>query len=281
MSNLFKQKPNNISANNFSNYSNHKFYDRFINLSNCVFSPDEQKLLEKGFNFNLNCVKENKNLEILGVETELILNKLKLPKHKHNLAGKIEESNGFSKKLDPNLVLVKSIQAKSREIDKEVVFTRADKGKTIIAIDKVDYISKTKDFIESHYFPLNKDPTDEYQKEIKKVVQDSILFDEFESNKITLMNPQAPKLYSFIKLHKENNPIRPVVSFIAAPSTRLSRKLIDIISFHTKFEAKYSIKNSIDLVNKIQDLKLPTTAKLISFDVKNLFPSIPPKEVLK
>ena len=167
----------------------------------------------------------------------------------------IEDSKGFSKKLDPNIVLVKSIQAKSREIDIEVVFTRADKGKTIIAIDKVDYIPKTKDFIELHYLPLNEDHTDEYQKKIKKVVQDSILFDEFESNKITLMNPQAQKIHSFIKLHKEKNPIRPVVSFIAAPSTRLSRKLIDTISFHRKIESKYSIKNSINLVNKIQDPK--------------------------
>ena len=54
-------------------------------------------------------------------------------------------------KLDPNIVLVKSIPSESREIDKEVVFTRADKGKTVIAIDKVDYISETNRFCTSFF----------------------------------------------------------------------------------------------------------------------------------
>ena len=39
------------------------------------------------------------------------------------------------------------------------------------------------------------------------------------------MNPQPPKLYSLIKLHKIDRPIRPVVSFTTAPSVKLSKKL--------------------------------------------------------
>ena len=61
---------------------------------------------------------------------------------------------------------MKSIQSKSTAEDKKVVFTKEDKGKTVIAINKSDYLSKTKDFIDSHYFPLNNDSTEKYQKEI-------------------------------------------------------------------------------------------------------------------
>lgn len=94
------------------------------------------------------------------------------------------------------------------------------------------------------------------------------------------MNPQAPKLYSLIKLHKDNHPIRPVVSFVTAPSFKLSKTLINIIKMHCKFKSTHSIKNSVDLISRIKDIHLPDKAILLSFDVKNLFPSIPPADVM-
>ena len=94
------------------------------------------------------------------------------------------------------------------------------------------------------------------------------------------MNPQPPKLYSLIKLHKDNYPIRPVVSYVNAPNVKLSKKLIKIIQTQCKFISTHSIKNSLDLVNKIQELYIPDKAILLSFDVKNLFPSIPPTDVV-
>ena len=83
-----------------------------------------------------------------------------------------------------------------------------------------------------------------------------------------------------IKLHKVGEPIRPVVSFVNAPSSKLSKKLISIIKFNTKFKSKYSIKNSLDLIDKIKNLEIPNRSLLISFDVKSLFPSVPPADVL-
>ena len=71
------------------------------------------------------------------------------------------------------------------------------------------------------------------------------------------MNPQATKLYSFLNLHKENIRIRPVVSYVMARAVKLSKKLINIIQLYTKFSAKSSIKNSLDLINKIKNIELP------------------------
>lgn len=94
------------------------------------------------------------------------------------------------------------------------------------------------------------------------------------------MNPQCPKLYSFLKLHKDNLPIRPVVSFVTSPSYKLSKKLIDIINSKTDFTPRFSIKNSLQLVDKIKDIKIPHNSILASFDVTNLFPSIPTQETI-
>lgn len=95
------------------------------------------------------------------------------------------------------------------------------------------------------------------------------------------MNPQPPKLYSLIKIHKQDYPVRPIVSFVTSPSVKLSEKLISIILTHTNFVSTYSIKNTYNLVENIKDICIPNNAKLISFDVQNLFPSIPPKDVIK
>ena len=128
---------------------------------------------------------------------------------------------------------------------------------------------------------LKLDPTENYQKILKNTIQNcKSLFTDRDLIKLINMNPQPPKLYSLIKLHKIDHPIRPVVSFVSAPSYNLSKKLIDIILEHTNFSAKFQIKNSYDLVNKIENIKLTENSKLISFDVTNLFPSVPIKETI-
>ena len=67
---------------------------------------------------------------------------------------------------------------------------------------------------------------------------------------------------------------------ITAPAFALSNKLINILTDYCKFTPKFSIKNSQQLVNKIDKCIIPNNAKLVSFDVQNLFPSIPPSDVL-
>ena len=260
-------------------FSDHKFFDRFINLSSNTFSETETKLIEKGFKYNFQENISPKSLEVLGVETELALNNIPLNTSiKHEAASLIKKE--FLKTCIPkqDIQIAKDINNKSSDI----IFTKADKGNTVVAINKVDYIQKTLEFLNlNNYLTLKRDPTDIFQKTIKTTIQNcKSLFSDMDSTRLTLMNPQSPKLYSLIKLHKPGYPIRPVVSFFSAPSYKLSKKLIDIIKSNTNFSAKFEIKNSYDLVKKIENITLPNNAKLISFDVTNLFPSIPINETI-
>ncbi|XP_039278689.1 uncharacterized protein LOC120350210 [Nilaparvata lugens] len=92
------------------------------------------------------------------------------------------------------------------------------------------------------------------------------------------MNPQTPRLFGLPKIHKPGIPIRPVVSGINSPTSKLAYKLNILFRSYTAFKPTYSIRNSSDLIEKIQDIKLQSTNKLVSFDVKNLFTSVPVKE---
>ncbi|XP_074029443.1 uncharacterized protein [Leptinotarsa decemlineata] len=176
--------------------------------------------------------------------------------------------------------IAKSIKQKVK--DNEVIFTRADKGRTVIALNKKDYIGKTLDFLNSgSYEILRNDPTTMYQKKVKETLKTiELVMNGKDKCRALIMNPQPPKLYSLIKLHKTNFPIRPVVSFVTAPTVKISEILIKLIQTYTNFKPKFSINNSYQLVDNIKDVILPDNSKLISFDVQNLFPSIPPTETI-
>lgn len=91
----------------------------------------------------------------------------------------------------------------------------------------------------------------------------------FDKTHLTSMNPQPSKLYSLIKLHKHHNSIRPVVSFVTAPSYKLSKELLTTINKYICFSPEFSVRNSIELIDKLKSFHVPNKGKLVSFDVKN------------
>lgn len=264
------------------NFSDHKFFERFVDLSNSNFSNQETKLLSKGFKHNVQHKKSRKDYELLGIEAELAFRHLPNQHFiKHDTKNLIK--NGYFSQFErPSFdhQLLTSIRQKS--IKNDIIFTKADKGHTVISLKKDDYIKKTLDFLSAgNYIMIKNDPTNKFLEKLKITVREcDSIFGDIGKRKIIPTNPQPPRLYSLIKLHKSGNPIRPVVSFISAPSYLVSQYLINIIKTYTGFVAKYSIKNSFELVSKIKDVYLPNNAKFISFDVSNLFPSIPPKDTL-
>lgn len=127
----------------------------------------------------------------------------------------------------------------------------------------------------------NQDPTNKFQMDVKNSLKNkNALFTEAEKQKLVYMNPTPPKLYGLIKLHKDNNPIRPVVSYINCPVRKIAIKLNTIFKKVTNFKSKYSVKNSLELTKKLANVKLKNNTKLVSFDVSNMFSNIPPEECL-
>ncbi|KAG8231721.1 hypothetical protein J437_LFUL013185 [Ladona fulva] len=65
------------------------------------------------------------------------------------------------------------------------------------------------------------------------------------------MNPLPPRFYGLPKLHKENQPVRPIVSGISAPAHKLAYMLNSEIRQITKFHPKYSVANSTELASEL------------------------------
>nr|XP_022904588.1 uncharacterized protein LOC111416729 [Onthophagus taurus] len=94
------------------------------------------------------------------------------------------------------------------------------------------------------------------------------------------MNPKIPLLYSLTKLHKNNSPIRPIISSIDSSTYRICKFLIQFFKNVINFKADYAITNRYELIETLKSLHLPKNFTLLSFDVTNLYTNVPVNETL-
>ena len=127
---------------------------------------------------------------------------------------------------------------------------------------------------------LDKDPTNKFQQNVIKVIKNCpTILDKYWAYHGKVMCPQAPSFFGLIKLHKDDLPIRPVVSYNNAPASKIAKFLNNHLRNVTNFNPSFSVKNSLHLIDSLKNLTIPYNAKLVSFDVKNLFTNIPVEEV--
>jgi delta 1-pyrroline-5-carboxylate dehydrogenase len=130
--------------------------------------------------------------------------------------------NTLHKTHQHNLHQIKNILQQNN-----LTFARTDKSKTMVIINKNTLKQKIYNFIqENHITCLNKDPTNLFQKQIQQAIQKcNTLIDKRTHKYLMNIKPIAPKLNAYIKTHKENEPIRPVVNNTQAPSYKIVKYL--------------------------------------------------------
>ena len=88
--------------------------------------------------------------------------------------------------------------------------------------------------------------------------------------------PQPPKLYSLPKLHKPCFPMRPIVSFCGSPVVlRHTNSPSSTILQPLTDKSRHKIQSTEDFISATKTVQIPDDYKLVSFDVKSLFTSIP------
>jgi hypothetical protein len=83
-----------------------------------------------------------------------------------------------------------------------------------------------------------------------------------------------PLFYALIKIHKEGYPIRPIVSFIETPTYNTASFISKLLMPLTE-KSGVKLKNSCHAKELLKLQIIPPGHKLVSFDVKSLFTSIP------
>ncbi len=165
--------------------------------------------------------------------------------------------------------------------ERELVFLEPDKGKGTVIMDKSQYKNAIISHLEAGPYKKIKTratfPVDKLQRQVSSGLRDLKrrgLIEEGECKKFMLPNPSVPAFSCFPKTHKEGNKIRPVVSNINSPASKISEWLVRKFKKFKKPES-FSVKNSFEMAEIMSKRKLENYERLVSFDVEALFPSIP------
>lgn len=261
----------------------HTFHERVKNLSSVQLSVSECSLLEKGLKYNMQPVVSKKPLQSLAVDSEMAIVRSKKDEAvKHLVASNIKQAftSSTTSLISHDTRIYRSLQNKIQQND--LVVSKADKGNTVVILERNSYIQKVNDVIQgSDFEKLRSDPTRIFTEQLKNVTKHVSYISPNSLKYVVPMNPRSPMLYGLPKIHKVNIPIRPVVSYIGAPAYNLSRHLNYLLKLKSNYTPKFSLKNSLQLIDKIKDVTLPRGARLLSLDVESLFTNVPYQECLQ
>ena len=266
--------------------------DVIYNLSNTTLTPNQKTALSLGLDFCFNPTKLNYNSYFLGME---------------NLYKNLNQCGIYHAAPDaPNLFRTKfksialqtyykfkprqsSFQKdmisalKELRSNKELIITKPDKGNGTVILERQDYIRKMMDLIND---PINfkKLDVDIYKQIIKlerknnrlvdKMVADGVVT-SLQGNKLKSRGSRPGVMYGLPKVHKQNVPMRPILSMSGSFNYELSRYMVPVLAPLSRNE--YTVSDSFDFV---QDIGQKTNHNYVmaSFDVKSLYTNVPVRE---
>ncbi|XP_062572166.1 uncharacterized protein LOC134234122 [Saccostrea cucullata] len=164
----------------------------------------------------------------------------------------------------------------------DIVIKKADKGSTVVVMDKETYMAEAQRQLsdERFYKKLDSDPTKEFSTAITKTLDDMFEKDEIGINVYETLNPidcRPGQFYLLPKIHKEGMPGRPIVSAIGHPTEKIS-EFIDLhLRPHVESLPSY-LKDTMDYINKTLSTGLPDHTLLVTMDVTSLYTNIPHDE---
>lgn len=136
----------------------------------------------------------------------------------------------FQNELKPDNIPKKLKQCKKfLRGNPDIIITKADKGNTTVGMKKSDYFRKTEELLlsdNSTYLILNGDPTKTIQtktnKPIDHLLKNQVIDDKTIKTVLKCTNACFPKMYFLLKVHTQNGPLQPIVSFVRSPTYNLS-----------------------------------------------------------
>ena len=166
--------------------------------------------------------------------------------------------------------------------NKDIVIMKQNKGRRVVVMDRGKYFDKCLAILNTEQFvQLQKDPTSSLEREVQctlRKIQQKLPTDVYAKLYPTGSSPG--KFYGTAKVHKlaindtvEELPLRPIVSNLNTATYHLARYLAKILSPLSR--SQYTVESSNKFVNVIKQQVIPSSYKLVSFDVKSLFTNVP------
>ena len=167
----------------------------------------------------------------------------------------------------------------------DIIISKADKGGAVVIQDLDDYLAEANRQLENteFYKKVDRDLTNEHigivNETVKKFLAEKLIT-ERAAKALTVKEARAPKFYMLPKVHKANNPGRPIIAAVNSPTSGLAK----FVDHHLKPIAERLpsyVKDTGAFLRKIEKIgKIPKDSILVTMDVSSLYTNIPHREGL-
>ena len=255
--------------------------ENVINLSQRQLSDDERAVLAKGLNFAVP-PKKTPTLDIIaGVEKGL--RRIRDQNSANYIRMPVRQTHVRAKRPPPNLERKQREAIHNLRNDSSIVILPADKGNATVLMDKETYDNKIHMIIsEGNYSVIRRDPTKGIERKIREKLWSLVQREEISMDLYRRLRPEhcpSPYLYGVPKVHKNDVPLRPIVSTINSPTYELARMLTKVIS-PLAGNTSYFVKDAAHFVQILEKEETHNDSIMVSFDVKSLFTNVPVDEAL-
>ncbi len=232
-------------------------------------------------------VTDNNNLENYIKMTKLEIEKMKTPK------------------ITRNLTKGELLGLKNLARDKDIVIRKADKNSMIVIQNVEDYKNEGLRQLDDgvHYLRLEKSHSCQINREastlIKEMQYNKKSFDdytylylnnsqtEFWDNNFFLL-PKIHKVPDIFNKYRKGNvigdklsiPGRPITSQTGSPTRKIAKFLSEILKPIVEKQETF-VKNSKDALEKLEKIELGENDWIITYDISNMFTSIPIDEMTR
>ena len=165
----------------------------------------------------------------------------------------------------------------------DIIISQADKGGAIVIINVEDYIAEAERQLNdtTFYHKLDNNPTLIYNERVNNAIDNLKKEKEIPeklAKSLKTVEPNTPKFYTLPKIHKENNPGRPVVNTINSHTSKISQ----LVDYHIQPLAQrlpsYT-KDTGHFLRKLDNIKdINAQTILVTLDVRSLYTCIPNEE---
>ncbi|CAF5025833.1 unnamed protein product, partial [Rotaria sp. Silwood1] len=169
----------------------------------------------------------------------------------------------------------------------KIIFRQTDKSKVFHADNHENYIRKSALYMKktNAYIEIPTSPLKEMIETTDKFLRNLVSTKKMPQSLLDKLRPSMTEsellhLYYNPKNHKLGEPLRPIVSGIKSPLTKiasfLDKNIRPLFDKHTS----YSISNSIVLLKHLKEYETTPEISLYTFDIIDLYTMIPKKEAV-
>ena len=134
------------------------------------------------------------------------------------------------------------------------------------------------------YEKIDSNPLTQLQKNVFKKLDNwrkkGCLNENIKRKDLITSNSLLARIYGLPKVHKDNCPLRPIVSCVNCPTYNMSKIFKKILNDSLP-KLRSFIKNSLSFRDTIIKNQIPNNYIMVSLDVTSLFTNIPIKQIQK